>query len=145
MTIFLNSITILKILEGGLILQSTSYRSRRDLKDEREFQFGDVWKVDDRDVSIPQIDKLNSRSIHKERWVVVVSNNSENTHPLCPIVTVAPLSHRTDLKRTLDLDIYRDSDNVKVDCVLQLKLSQPILKVDLFEYQGSISDNVKTN
>ncbi|MFD1416008.1 type II toxin-antitoxin system PemK/MazF family toxin [Oceanobacillus jeddahense] len=126
-------------------MQSTSYRSRRDLKDEREFQFGDVWKVDDRDVSIPQIDKLNSRSIHKERWVVVVSNNSENTHPLCPIVTVAPLSHRTDLKRTLDLDIYRDSDNVKVDCVLQLKLSQPILKVDLFEYQGSISDNVKTN
>jgi mRNA-degrading endonuclease toxin of MazEF toxin-antitoxin module len=125
-------------------LSSQSYSSRKDLRDEREFHFGSIWKVDDQDVAIPQIDKLGDRTIHQERWVVVISNNSENYHPLCPIVTVAPLSHRTDLKRPFDLELFQSRDNVKLDCLLQLKLSQPILKVDLYENQGEISEEAKT-
>lgn len=125
-------------------MSSQSYSSRKDLRDEREFHFGSIWKVDDQDVAIPQIDKLGDRTIHQERWVVVISNNSENYHPLCPIVTVAPLSHRTDLKRPFDLELFQSRDNVKLDCLLQLKLSQPILKVDLYENQGEISEEAKT-
>ncbi|MEK4721533.1 type II toxin-antitoxin system PemK/MazF family toxin [Priestia sp. FSL W8-0524] len=125
-------------------MPSSNYNSKSDLRDTREFHFGSVWKVDDRDVSIPQIDKLSStRNVHPERWVVVISNNNENYHPLCPIVTVAPLSHRVDLKRAFDLELSKSNDNVKVDCLLQLKLSQPILKVDLYEEQGEISDDKK--
>ncbi|MBN6205038.1 type II toxin-antitoxin system PemK/MazF family toxin [Ralstonia pickettii] len=120
-------------------MQEAKYQSRSELHDEREFNFGSVWKVDDRDIGIPQIDKLDSRTLHNERWVVVISNNTENFHPLCPIVTVAPLSHRVDLQRDFDLLLSNTNDNVKVDCLLQLKLSQPILKVDLFENQGEIS------
>ena len=120
-------------------MSETKYQSREELIDEREFNFGSVWKVDDRDVGIPQIDKLDSRNFHAERWVVVISNNSENFHPLCPVVTVAPLSHRTDLKRPFDLELFSSHDSVKVDCLLQLKLSQPILKVDLYECQVEIS------
>lgn len=120
-------------------MRKTEYQSTSELRDEREFNFGSVWKVDDKEVGIPQIDKLNSRNFHEQRWVVVISNNRENYHPLCPIVTVAPLSRRTDLKKPFDLILSKDYDNVKVDCLLQLKLSQPILKVDLFEYQGDIS------
>lgn len=125
-------------------MPSSSYGSRRDLKDTREFHFGSVWKVDDRDVSIPQSDKISgARNVHDERWVVVISNNKENYHPLCPIVTIAPLSHRVDLKRDFDLELFKNTDNVKMDCLLQLKLSQPILKVDLYEEQGQISDESK--
>jgi mRNA-degrading endonuclease toxin of MazEF toxin-antitoxin module len=124
-------------------LQSSSYNSRKDLIDERLFEFGSVWKVDDRHVSIPQVDRLDSRKMHKERWVVVVSNNNENFHPLCPIVTVAPLSHRVDLKRLYDLELSPEKDNVAIPCLLQLKLIQPILKVDLYEEQGHISEEAK--
>lgn len=125
-------------------MPSTEYQSREELRDRREFVFGSVWKIDDRDVEIPQSDKIKKpRFYHKERWVVVISNNSENYHPLCPVVTVAPLSHRIDLKRPFDLDLSKARDNTKVDCLLQLKLSQPILKVDLFEFQGEISDETK--
>jgi mRNA-degrading endonuclease toxin of MazEF toxin-antitoxin module len=133
----------LKIQGGELILSSNTYTSRKDLIDDRKFEFGSVWKIDDRNVTIPQIDKLGSRYIHPERWVVVISNNQENYHPLCPIVTVAPLSHRTDLKRPFDLELSSKKDNVAVDCLLQLKLKQPILKVDLYEEQGHISDDAK--
>lgn len=135
---------VLKIQEGGLSLQTSKYNSKKELRDSREFNFGSIWKVDDRGVDIPQIDRTKkTRSYHPERWVIVISNNNENFHPLCPIVTVAPLSSRTDLKRPFDLELSQSKDNLKYDSVLQLKLSQPILKVDLFDSQGEISDESK--
>ncbi|MGD6942461.1 type II toxin-antitoxin system PemK/MazF family toxin [Cytobacillus gottheilii] len=88
-------------------------------------------------------DKIGTRNTHVERWVVVVSNNSENYHPLCPVVTVAPLSSRTDLKKKHDLELFSNSDHVKDDCLLQLKLSQLILKKELYDLQGEISQDKK--
>ncbi|GGH83472.1 hypothetical protein JOD43_002098 [Pullulanibacillus pueri] len=120
-----------------------SYNSRKQLIDERQFVFGSVWKVDDRHISLPTADRTDSRKKHEDRWVVVVSNSSENHHPLCPVVSVAPLSHRTDLKRNFDLELFNKRDSVAVDCLLQLKLMQPILKVDLFECQNEISIDAK--
>ncbi|EFV72847.1 hypothetical protein HMPREF1012_01565 [Bacillus sp. BT1B_CT2] len=122
-------------------MSKPSYQS---LIDERDFNFGSVWKVADSDVSIPQADKRkNVRKVHQERWVVVISNNNQNYNPVCPIVTVAPLSSRTDLKKKFDLELYNSRDNVKLDSLLQLQLSQPILKVDLFDLQGEISQDAK--
>jgi len=122
---------------------SQTYRNNRDFFDSREFNFGQVWKLDDSEIVIPQIDHLGTRTIHTERWVVVISNNSENYHPLCPIVTVAPLSTRSDLKKLHDLELSKANDNVKEDCLLQLKLAQPILKKELYELKGYISDDKK--
>lgn len=124
-------------------MSNQTYKNRRDFNDSREFDFGSVWLVDDREVSIPREDKLGGRNFHKERWVVVISNNSENYHPLCPTVTIAPLSHRVDLKRPNDLQLSSSEDNVAVDCLLQLKLSQPIIKRELYECKGDISDAKK--
>lgn len=121
-------------------MPSANYRDRQELNDSRGFAFGSIWKVDDRNVAIPQVDRMETRNFHDERWVVVISNNRENYHPLCPVVTVAPLSHRVDLKRPYDLELFRERDNVKVDCLLQLKLAQPILKVDLYENKKEISE-----
>lgn len=124
-------------------MPSQTYRNNRDFFDNREFNFGQVWKLDDSEIVIPQIDHLGTRTIHPERWVVVISNNSENYHPLCPIVTVAPLSTRIDLKKMHDLELSKENDNVKDDCLLQLKLGQPILKKELFELKGEISNDKK--
>lgn len=124
-------------------MSSRTYLNKREFFDDREFTFGQVWKVKDLEVVIPQEDHLGTRTIHLERWVVVISNNPENYHPLCPIVTVAPLSSRTDLKKLHDLQLNKAEDNVEKDCLLQLKLAQPILKKELYDFQGDISDNRK--
>jgi len=99
--------------------------------------------VIDSEIVIPNEDHLGTRKVHVERWVVVVSNNSENYHPLCPVVTVAPLSTRTDLKRMHDLELFSNQDSVKKDCLLQLKLCQPILKKELYNLQGEICQEKK--
>lgn len=125
-------------------MSSSNYASREQLKDTRMFSFGSIWKINDFDVHIPQVDKVGSkRTRHSERWVVVISNNNENFHPLCPIVTVAPLSSRVDLKKQHDLELNTSDDNVAVNCLLQLKLMQPILKVDLYDNKGEISEEAK--
>jgi mRNA-degrading endonuclease toxin of MazEF toxin-antitoxin module len=126
-------------------MPSRTYQSKREFFDDRKFIFGQVWKLDDSEIVIPQIDHLGeeARTIHEERWVVVISNNSENHHPLCPIVTVAPLSTRNDLKKIHDLQLSNTNDSVKEDCLLQLKLAQPILKKELYELMGEISTDKK--
>ncbi|WP_186668778.1 type II toxin-antitoxin system PemK/MazF family toxin [Sporosarcina sp. BP05] len=124
-------------------MSSQTYQSKRDFFDDRSFSFGQVWLLNDSEIVIPQIDHLQTRKVHEERWVVVTSNNPENHHPLCPIVTVSPLSTRVDLKRNYDLNLDKANDNVKENCLLQLQLSQPILKKELYELQGDISDDKK--
>lgn len=119
----------------------SAYKSRKDIIDEREFHIGEIYKINDQLISLPAIDRLEKdRLIHEERWVVVVHSYEENINPLCPVVTVAPLSHRIDLKRPYDLPVFKDQDDVKTDSLVQLKLLQPVLKVDLGEFIGSLSE-----
>ncbi|WP_059105278.1 type II toxin-antitoxin system PemK/MazF family toxin [Shouchella shacheensis] len=122
-------------------MSRSRYADRRALFDRREFSFGSVWVIKDAEVSIPQADKIGKRWQHDERWVVVISNNIENYHPLCPIVTIAPLSPRTDLKKRYDLELHSSHDNVAVDCLGQLQLTQPVIKKDLTDYKGIISED----
>ncbi|GAF24632.1 hypothetical protein JCM19047_4551 [Bacillus sp. JCM 19047] len=121
----------------------SSFKNRKALNDKREFVFGSIWKLNDEEIAIPQADKLGNRVTHKERWVVVVSNNSENNHPLCPLVSIAPLSSQVHLKKQHDLDLFKSEDSVEKDCLLQLKLIQPILKKDLITLMGEICEDRK--
>ncbi|MNC32802.1 hypothetical protein D3C81_358460 [compost metagenome] len=116
---------------------------KRALFDDRKFNFGDVWIVTDEFVTMPQADHTGTRKRHNERWVVVTSNNEENFHPLCPIITVAPLSHQIQLLKKFDLMLKKENDSVNVDSLLQIKLMQPLLKKDLKEYKGAISEDRK--
>ncbi|WP_338826257.1 hypothetical protein MTBGP_09500 [Moorella thermoacetica] len=121
------------------------YKSRRELIDNREFQIGEIYLINDGHISIPQADRLKGgRKYHHLRPVVIIHNNEENINPLCPTVMIAPLSSRTDLKRPFDLPIFKDTDGVEEDCLIQLNLSQPVLKVDLSDCLGQISmDKIK--
>ncbi|MGG1618252.1 type II toxin-antitoxin system PemK/MazF family toxin [Paenibacillus sp. NRS-1781] len=119
------------------------YANRRALFDDRKFNFGDIWLIDDEFVNTPPSDQIGKRKKHVDRWVAIVSNNDENFHPLCPIVTVAPLSHRVDLMQKNDLELFSDKDSVAQNCLAQLKIMQPILKKDLRDFKGPISDTKK--
>lgn len=123
--------------------QLTKYTNRRELIDNREFIFGQIFLIDDEIINLPSSDRIDKRVTHHDRWVVVISNNDENIHPLAPTVTVAPLSHRIDLKMEFDLEIFKESDCVKVDSLIILKAMQPVCKVDLRDRQGEISDEKK--
>ncbi|OPX89437.1 MAG: PemK-like protein [Pelotomaculum sp. PtaB.Bin104] len=123
--------------------QLTKYAKRRELYDRREFRFGQIYIIDDELINLPASDRIGKRVTHHDRWVVVVSNNDENIQMLAPTVTVAPLSHRTDLKREFDLEIFKDSDCVKDDSLIILKAMQPVCKVDLRDHQGEISNDKK--
>ncbi|MBD7967780.1 hypothetical protein H9647_06880 [Paenibacillus sp. Sa2BVA9] len=116
------------------------YAGKRALFDDRKFNFGDVWILSDELITIPQADGTNTRKLHSERWVVITSNNVENYHPLCPIVTVSPLSHVVELAKEFDLELLPNTDNVKDKSLLQIKLMQPILKKDLATCKGPISE-----
>ena len=120
--------------------QVIKYSSKSDLIDNREFELGQIWLINDEFLAIPQADRIeNSRQAHEKRAVVIVQNNDQNYNKMCPIITVAPLSHRVDLKRKYDVELSAAKDNVLQDSVAQLPLSQPVLKVDLNELKGTIS------
>ncbi|WP_434510414.1 type II toxin-antitoxin system PemK/MazF family toxin [Desulfitobacterium sp. AusDCA] len=112
---------------------------RDSLIDTREFEFGQVWTVNDELVSIPDADRIDERILHNARIVLIVSNNSGNTDPLNPIVTVAPLSHRVDCIKFTDIELYAQRDNLKYDSIVRLRLAQPVLKADLIKCLGLIS------
>ena len=107
---------------------------RDSLIDTRDFEFGQVWTIPDELVSIPDADRVDDRVLHTARLVVIVSNNSGNTNPLNPILSVAPLSHRVDCKRAGDIELYAERDYLRYDSIARLRLVQPILKADLIRF-----------
>ncbi|MDK2793344.1 MAG: mRNA interferase MazF [Deferribacteres bacterium] len=122
---------------------SPQFLSKDDLIDERTFNFGEIWKIRDCLISIPDADRINSRNEHFCRTVVIVDNNKQNSNKFSPIITVAPLSHRLDCMREFDIPLSKEKDGVKEDCLLRMSLAQPVLKKDLYERIGEIHDDSK--
>lgn len=114
--------------------------SWNEFLDTRQFEFGSVWLIRDEEIKFPKEERLGIRKMRERRWVVVVSNCSENHHPLCPTVTVAPLTTRTDKMMPMDIPLKAKIDNVAEDCIIKLKQMQPVLKIDLFDCKGLISE-----
>lgn len=125
-------------------IRSVKKINPNNIKDAREFKFGCIWKVRDALINLPNIDRTTKeRTYHFTRCVVIVDNSEENFNENSLTISVAPISHRTDCKRNFDIDLFAETDSVKEDSVLMLDYIQPILKVDLYECVGSISDNKK--
>lgn len=125
-----------------------SFSTKEDLFDEREFNFGQIWKVRDVAVTIPNADRVKGiRKKRAVRLVVVLSNNKNNFNPIMPTVTVCPLTTRVDLLRETDYKVKPDNENkLKEESKIQLTLKQPILKVDLYQKPiGELSLQDKEN
>lgn len=120
-----------------------SYNNLEELIDEREFHLGEIWTIRDSLISIPDADRIENRKKYYSRSVVIVDNNNQNSNKLSPVISVAPLSSRTDCLRELDIPLFRERDQMKEDSILRLSLVQPVLKRDLHKCVGEISKEAK--
>ena len=124
--------------------QVESYMNPNELIDERCFEIGQIYYIKDSLIDMPNTDRLinGGRKIHEGRMVVIAHNNDENHNKMFPVITVAPLSHRIDLKRPFDLPVnINDVDGeLKYDSLIMMYLIQPVCKVDLERCVGVLKE-----
>ena len=100
---------------------------------------GDVCLVNDEVVAIPETPD-EKRVYHENGRICVILSN----HELCekvsmPIVSIAPVSHRVDLKDACDFPIFPNSKNgLDADSLVMLGHIQPVRKTDVFKKVGSL-------
>ena len=120
------------------------YTTWRQLKDNRSFTYGDIWLVRDELIRLMPSDRLeNHRNIHPSRAVVIVQNCDENDDEESILIRVAPLSTQIRFLQKFDVELEPGKDGVKEGCMVQVQLTQPVLKKDLFKTVGKISDEKK--
>lgn len=117
-----------------------SYKNLEDIKDNRQFIFGAIWKVRDALINIPNIDRLNKRTYHFTRCVIIVDNSKENFNEDSLLISIAPISSKVEFKRKFDIDLIENEDDVLEDSILMLDYVQPMLKKDLYKCVGNISE-----
>ncbi len=103
-------------------------------------QCGDVYLVEDSDVVIPER-KEGDRKYHPHgRTCVVLSNNIFCEDPLYPIVSIAPTTHRVDLKDAADFPVEPSPENgLKSESLVLLGHIQSVRKASLFKKIGSLT------
>jgi PemK-like, MazF-like toxin of type II toxin-antitoxin system len=100
---------------------------------------GAVITVPDRKLNFPH--NLISRKVHERRFAVVLCD-----HKLCsdagePLIVVVPMTHRLTPKGRTDVLIGRAPENGLLhDSLAQVILIQPLLKSDVHEKLGVLSD-----
>lgn len=125
------------------------YKDRSQIKDDRQFAFGEVWKVRDELITLLPNDRIEkARNLHPSRTVVVIQNSLENCDEESPIIRIAPLAHRIEFQEKFDVILYPDlldekRDGVIRECMVQLQLTQPMLKIDMFEKMAEVSEAKK--
>ena len=120
------------------------YQNFHVIEDDRSFIFGEIWKVRDELVSLLPTDRVNvNRTIHPCRLVVVTQSCMENSNKFFPIIRVAPLASDIRYKQKFDIELQKGIDATGIDktCMIQMQLEQPMLKKDLYEKIGEISED----
>lgn len=124
---------------------SRQYRDLEVLKDNREFVFGEIWKLRDELIRLLPSDRVVSkRKLHPSRTVIVVQNCLENNDEDSLIVRVAPITSTIQFFGKFDVLLYPNEEDIKKDdvltkCMAQIHLVQPVLKKDMYEKVGEIS------
>jgi mRNA-degrading endonuclease toxin of MazEF toxin-antitoxin module len=70
---------------------------------------------------------------HQQRPVVVLQCDEDNHDPTYPIVLIAPISSRADLKKQQDFLVHAGEAGLRTDSIIMLGLIQPVLRQDLEE------------
>ncbi|MGE5632002.1 MAG: type II toxin-antitoxin system PemK/MazF family toxin [Caulobacteraceae bacterium] len=121
-----------------------NYSNRSELIDDRQFAFGEIWKLRDELIRLLPSDRIkNERTIYKCRTVVIVQNSKENNDENYLLIRIAPLTTTVEFEQIFDVVLLPNKDEVKDKCMAQIQLTQPILKKDLFEKVGEISIDKK--
>ena len=125
------------------------YKDVQDLKDTREFAFGEIWKLRDELIRLLPSDRVvDKRKIHYSRTVLVVQNCLENNDEESLLIRVAPITTTIRFLQKFDVLLYPNEGDIKRDdvlrkCMAQIQLTQPILKKDMYEQVGEISNEKK--
>ncbi len=103
-------------------------------------QCGDIYLVQDNDVVIPER-KAHDRHLHPHgRTCVILSNNLFCEDPFYPIVSIAPTTHRVDIKDASDFPIQPNENNgLRSESLVLLGHIQPVRKRSLFRKLGSLT------
>ena len=122
----------------------TKYKDFDVIEDDRSFAWGEIWKVRDALVTLLPTDRVNvPRNIHPCRLIVITQNCEENNNKYFPVIRVAPLASDIKYQQKFDILLKKDIDATGIDktCMIQMHLEQPMLKKDLFEKVGEVSED----
>ncbi len=123
---------------------SEQYNEVKDLKDSREFAFGEIWLLRDELIRLLPNDRIiGKRKNYSSRAVLVVQNTLENNDEESLLIRITPMTTTIRFEQRFDVILHPNSDQVKRKCMAQVQLSQPILKKDMFKKVGMISDGKK--
>jgi len=109
----------------------------------RKVQRGETYLIADDLIVLPEtrLPSKPGRELHENRPVLILQTNLDNDDPLYPTILVAPLSHRVDLQDQRDFKLSARQAGLEHDSIVQLGLTQPVLKIDLQgEALGKVDD-----
>ncbi|ONK21238.1 hydrogenase [Bacillus sp. VT-16-64] len=109
------------------------------LADEREFKYGEIYKIKDELVNFPE-SEFTPRTYHSSRFVVITQHCNANLDRNIWTLNAAPLSSKIHMKRDTDLEIEpNDYNYIDRKSLIRLGTSQPFLKIDLEGPVGKLS------
>src|ERR1700739_4051683 len=105
----------------------------------------DVFIASDQAIVIPET-KTEDRKYHeKGRTCIVLSNRTICSSISFPIVSIAPTSHRVELKAATDFPLKATPENgLNQDSLVMLGHVQPLRKVDLIKKIGVLPPDIWT-
>ena len=109
----------------------------------RKIQRGEIYLIADDLIVLPKtrLPSKPEREPHESRPVLILQTNLDNDDPLYPTILVTPLSHRVDLQDQRDFKLSAGQAGLEHDSIVQLGLTQPVLKIDLQgEVLGKVDD-----
>jgi len=109
----------------------------------RKIQRGEVYLVADDLIILPKtrLPSKPDREPHESRPVLILQTNLDNDDPVYATILVAPLSRRVDLQDQRDFKLSAGQAGLEHDSIVQLGLTQPVLKIDLQgEALGRVDD-----
>lgn len=84
---------------------SEQYNEVEDLKDTREFEFGEIWLLRDELIRLLPSDRIvNKRNMHYSRAVLVVQNCLENNDEESQNISLTKVPVPPDLCRLLSIE-----------------------------------------
>lgn len=97
------------------------------------FQSGAIYMTNDLNILMPGRDTI----VDKPRMVVVIGNNDQLNNPILPIVTCMPVTTVMNQSEQC-LPVCAGNGGLDKDSVIKVGMMQPILKVDLSHYIGTL-------
>lgn len=109
----------------------------------RKVQRGEIYLIADDLIVLPEtrLPSKLGRELHENRPVLILQTNLDNDDPLYLTILAVPLSHRVDLQDQRDFKLSAGQAGLEHDSIVQLGLTQPVLKIDLQgEALGKVDD-----